>query len=127
MATTSWISCTAPPRLPSSRERPLRAEIDLLTCDGEGLYLAPDGIEAELQGAFEKLGRQAVANDTYHLHPATLAHHWSITYPGRVLCLEVRRDLLVEAWTPFAEMNVASAKVDPLAGALAESLASRLS
>lgn len=114
---------TQPEALAKAR---LRAEIDLLTRDGDGHCLAPDGLEAALLAAFEAQGYGAEANATYHLHPATLAHHWSATYPGRVLCLEVRRDLLVEAWTPFAEMSVDPAKVEPLADVLAAALAPRV-
>jgi hypothetical protein len=83
---------------------PLRAEVDLLTRDGEGKLFAPEGVEELLIGRFAESGFTAKANDTYFLHPSTLGHAWSVAYPGRVLSLEVRRDLLVEAWRPFEEM-----------------------
>jgi hypothetical protein len=83
---------------------PLRAEVDLLTRDGDGKLFAPEGVEAVLVARFAEIGWKAKANDTYFLHPSTLGHAWSVAYPGRVLSLEIRRDLLVERWRPFEEM-----------------------
>jgi hypothetical protein len=83
---------------------PLRAEVDLLTRDGDGKLFAPEGVEEMLIGRFAEEGFRAKANDTYFLHPSTLGHAWSVAYPGQVLSLEVRRDLLVEEWRPFEEM-----------------------
>jgi hypothetical protein len=83
---------------------PLRAEVDLLTRDGDGKLFAPEGVEEQLLVGFAQAGFEAKANDTYFLHPSTLGHAWSVAYPGRVLSLEVRRDLLVEQWRPFEEM-----------------------
>ena len=61
-------------------------------------------------------------NDPNNLHASTLAHEWSTTYPGQVLCLEVRRDALVERWTPFEEMKVVDAKCERVARVLAPAL-----
>jgi hypothetical protein len=83
---------------------PLRAEVDLLTRDGDGKLFAPEGVEELLIGRFAASGFEAKANDTYFLHPSTLGHAWSVAYPGKVLSLEVRRDLLVKQWRPFEEM-----------------------
>lgn len=83
---------------------PLRAEVDVLTRDGDGKLFAPEGAEEALLAGFAAAGWEAKANDTYFLHPSTLGHAWSVAYPGKVLSLEVRRDLLVEAWRPFEEM-----------------------
>lgn len=102
---------------------PLRAEVDLLTRDGEGKCLAPEGSEERLLAAFEAAGFQAHANGTYFLHPATLGYAWSAKYPGLTLCLEVRRDLLVEEWTPFEEMLPLEAAVGRVADVLVPELA----
>jgi hypothetical protein len=83
---------------------PLRAEVDLLTRDGDGKLFAPAGVEERLLAGFAAAGFEAKANDTYFLHPSTLGHAWSVAYPGKVVSLEVRRDLLVEQWRPFEEM-----------------------
>jgi len=105
---------------------PLRAEVDLLTRDDKGHELSPPGAEAELLDAFARAGFDVRANDTYFLHPVTLAHRFSVAHPGKVLCLEVRRDLLVEEWTPFDEMRTrpeAAARIgDILAPAVARAM-----
>jgi hypothetical protein len=101
---------------------PLRREIDLLTRDADGREWAPAGLEAELLAHFGEAGFEVVANDTYHLHPSTLGYEWSTTYPGRVLSLEVRRDLLVEAWLPFEEMRPVASKCERVAQVLARAL-----
>ena len=82
---------------------PLRADIDLLTRDGAGTELSPPGMEAELLRAFDAAGFTAKANDTYYVHESSLAWTWSTTYPGQLMALEVRRDLLVPQWLPFEE------------------------
>lgn len=99
-----------------------RAEVDLLTRDGEGRLLAPAGVEERLIAAFSAVGLTAKTNDTYYLHPSTLGHGWSVAYPGQLVCLEVRRDLLVETWRPFEEMDLAPAGVERVAGVLAPAL-----
>jgi hypothetical protein len=101
---------------------PLRAEIDLLTRDPEGRLYAPEGLEARLLADFAAAGFGVRANETFSLHPGTLAHEWCTSYPGHVLCLEVRRDLLVERWTPFDEMQVVDARCERVASVLATAL-----
>lgn len=98
---------------------PLRAEVDLLTRDGEGKLLAPEGAESRLLADFAAAGFEAKANETYYVHPSTMAHEWATTHPGRVLALELRRDLLVETWTPFEPMRVAEARCQQVAEVLA--------
>ena len=104
----------------------LRAEVDLLTRDADGTLFAPEGLEEALQAGFREAGFDVHTNDTYFLHPATLGHRWSVTYPGQVLSLEVRRDLLVEAWRWDEEMLPVPEKVARVAQVLAPALARRL-
>jgi hypothetical protein len=59
---------------------------------------------------------------SYTLHPGTLAHAFATKYPGKTLCLEVRRDLLVEEFTPFAEMHADPQRVERVALPLARAL-----
>ncbi len=98
---------------------PLRADVDLLTTDPEGRDWSPPGMVAAVVDAFAAVGLQARTNHAYNLHPASLGHTWSTRHAGRVLCLEVRRDHLVEQWSPFVEMTVVTEKVDRVAAALA--------
>src|SRR5690606_26840486 len=98
-------------------EWPLRAEVELLTRDGEGLLLAPAGAEERLCAAFAAEGLKAALNETFFLHPATLGHGWSVAYPGQAICLEVRRDLLVREWLPFTPKELSSERVAAVARA----------
>ena len=103
-------------------EWPLRAEVELLTRDGEGQLLAPQGCEEALSAAFAAAGVVAAKNETFFLHPATLGHGWSAAYPGQTICLEVRRDLLVREWLPFSPKTLDPARVSTFARALAPTL-----
>jgi hypothetical protein len=106
---------------------PLRADVDFLTHDPDGKDWSPPGLVATLVDAFAALGLEAKSNHAYNLHPASLGHTWSTRYPGRVLCLEVRRDHLVQQWTPFEEMTVVADRVDRVADALAPAVSRMLS
>lgn len=101
---------------------PLRSEVDLITADPAGRVLGPEAAIAALVESLGAAGIEVALNRSYTLHPATLAHTRATRLPGRVLCLEVRRDLLVRAWTPFAPMEADPAKVarfaDPISAAL---------
>lgn len=107
-------------------EWPLRAEVELLTRDGDGQLFAPAGVEERLCEAFAAEGLQAAKNETFFLHPATLGHGWSAAYPGQTICLEVRRDLLVREWLPFVPKELCSERVAAVARALAPTIQSVL-
>jgi len=98
---------------------PLRAEVDLLTREQDATLLAPQGVEEKLLAAFSLAGFSPVANDTFFLHEATLGHGWSAAHPGRVTCLEIRRDLVVEEWLPFVEKSPCRERIARVAGVLA--------
>lgn len=101
---------------------PLRHEVDLITRDGDSRLLADPALLACVRTAFAALDIDPAENGTYYLHPATTAAVLAARYPGRTLCLEVRRDLLVPAFTPFAEMDVDRKQVDRFAGVLETAL-----
>jgi N-formylglutamate amidohydrolase len=113
----------APERVDTWSER---ADIDLLTRDADGTLFAPEGLEEELLQAFTRAGYNTKANDTYNLHAATLGYTWSLAHPGQVLCLEVRRDLLVKHWSWTEETHADDAKCARVADVLAPALATRL-
>lgn len=98
---------------------PLRPSIDLIHATPEGVSLASPALLAHAQRTFAALPLDVAKNSTYPLHPSTLACSHSLAHPQRTLCLEVRRDLLVAEFTPFAEMRADLAKVDHIAKALA--------
>jgi len=102
----------------------LRPEVDLLTRTPDGEELAVAGAADALVARFAGIGVEATICQTYDMHPATQAHALAEAWPGRTLCLEVRRDRLMSAWTPFEEMHADPAAVDrfadPIAAVLSE-------
>ena len=103
-----------------------RPGVDCITRDDSGRDLSPPGLVAELLGAYGELGLTTGENATYHLHPATMGFRYAAAYPGQVLCVEFRRDLLGAPWRPFAPSPVGPRKVARLARPLAAALAHRL-
>jgi len=101
---------------------PLRPEVDVIGKALDGVSHAPAAVVAELAQSLRLLGVTVADGATYPLHPSTLAWEHVTRFPGRALCLEVRRDLLADPWTPFAEMTIGAQKVDRLAGPLATAL-----
>ncbi|MBZ0117376.1 MAG: hypothetical protein K8H88_10295 [Sandaracinaceae bacterium] len=101
---------------------PLRPEIDLLTRDAEGNEHAPDGMSQDLLSRYGALGFDAKVSVTYTLHPSTQGWRWVTRWPKSVLCLEVRRDLLVREFDLFAELEVDAARVETVATPLVESI-----
>lgn len=97
---------------------PLRPEVDLISVDGEGRRVLSDALVAPSLAGYRALGLDVGEGRTYALHPATQAARFAALHPGRTLCLELRRDLLVQDWRPFEEMQVDAAAVDRLAGPL---------
>jgi len=99
---------------------PLRPEVDLIVDTEEGERLAPPDLVRRLKEDFAAGGVEVAENATYRLHPATTAHVHSLRYPGQVLCLEVRRDLLADPFTPFEEMRIGAAQVERIAEPIAK-------
>jgi hypothetical protein len=97
----------------------VRAEIDLLTDTKEGERLADpvltDAIAQNLEGA----GFQVARNASYCLLPGSQTHRQSVRYPGRVFCLEARRDLLVETYAPLDAMHIDPNEIERLAQPIA--------
>lgn len=101
---------------------PLRAEADLITRDPEGRRLADPDLVAAVTGAFRAAGLDAREGATYALSPSTMAYRYADRHPHRTLCLELRRDLLVKAFTPFSEMPADPARADAVGRVLAAAL-----
>jgi predicted N-formylglutamate amidohydrolase len=108
------------------RRWPLRPEVDLITCTPEGEALAdPLLVEAVRQG-YREAGLEVAENGTYRLLPGTQGAAFSRRWPGRVLCLELRRDLLADPFVPFAEVAIPPARVERMAAPLAKALVARV-
>lgn len=101
---------------------PQRPPIDLIVRTPEGELLASESMLARIRDAFVEAGLEVAEGRTYPLHPSTMAHVYARRHRGRTLCLEMRRDLLVPAFTPFAEMPGDPDKVTRMAGILARAL-----
>ena len=98
---------------------PLRAEVDFIVRDEAGRLLVREDLLAAMQASCARAGYQVAVAGTYTLHQATLAYEFAVRHAGATLCLELRRDLLVREFTPFAEMVADPAKVARAAEALA--------
>jgi predicted N-formylglutamate amidohydrolase len=105
---------------------PLRAAVDLITHDPDGRELACAPLARTAAREFAAAGFDVVNNGAYSLHPVTLAHAFAEQYPGRTLCLEVRRDLLVPEFVPFVPLATATAKVERAATPLASAVLAHL-
>jgi len=101
---------------------PLRPQVDLITHDDDGEELAHPALAREAERRFAAHGFQAVRNDTYKLHPSTLAFAFARRFPARTLCFEVRRDLLLEEFVPFVELSPRAELVERAAAPMVEAL-----
>lgn len=101
---------------------PLRPEIDLIGRDLDGSSHLPPAVAEAVKSGMAAEGVTVGGGETYPMHPSTLAWDHATAWPGRTLCMEVRRDLVAEPFDPFTEMRIGEAKVARLAGPLAEAL-----
>ena len=101
---------------------PVRPEVDLITKDPEGKRLCPAEVADAVLAGYRALGIEAADSASYTLHPSAQGSRWAARYPDRFLCLEVRRDLLVEAYTPFEQMRVRPDAADRFAGPVATAI-----
>ncbi len=101
---------------------PLRPQVDLISTDEQGKRLLADALVEPCLRGYAALGLEVTEGRTYPLHPATQAARFAARHPGRTLCLELRRDLLVREWRPFEEMEVDPRAVERLAGPLVEAV-----
>ncbi len=101
---------------------PLRPGADLITRSKDGEVAAALDVAERIAATYGELGIEVGDNATYHMHPATLAHRWAARMPGRVFCLEVRRDLLVRSWTWNDDNEVLAPAVERFAGPLAATI-----
>jgi hypothetical protein len=100
----------------------LRPEIDLIVVAPDRRRLAAPRLAQELRAGYEKAGIGVAEGEAYTLHPQTVAGHLAARYPGRTLCYEMRRDLLVDEFIPFVAMRVSPEKVERHAVILANAI-----
>lgn len=108
---------------------PLRPEVDLITRRPDGERLAPASVVERVLAAYAEAGLEAVEATTYTLHPATQGARFAGRWPGQTLCVEVRRDLLVEEFDLLRALTPEPTRVEraaaPIAGAILEWLRAR--
>jgi len=100
---------------------PLRPAVDLIARDPSGRILA-EPLVRRVAESFAADGFPAEVSATYPLHPSTLGHRHAARWEPRVICLEVRRDLLVERFVPFTQLEAAPTKVARAVAPLARAL-----
>ncbi|MCU0700513.1 MAG: N-formylglutamate amidohydrolase [Myxococcaceae bacterium] len=101
---------------------PLRPEVDVIGTTVEGQSLAPAAVVERLAAALGPLKLTLARGESYPLHPSTLAHGHAVRWPGRTLCVEVRRDLLADPWAPFQQQRISDEACARLAGPFVEAL-----
>ena len=104
---------------------PVRPEVDLITRTADGTLHAAAPVAEAVTAAYRVLGLEVAENRTYHMHPITLGMKWAERLPGRTLCLEIRRDLLVRDWAWNRENTVDPEAVERFAAPLARAIGGR--
>jgi hypothetical protein len=109
---------------PAAYERwPRRPDVDAITEDLDGRFLAPPAIVDALEREYRAIGIAVARNATYRLHPESMGHVRAVEHPGRVLCVEINRALLAEPFAPFEEMRIGREPVRRMAAPAAAALA----
>jgi predicted N-formylglutamate amidohydrolase len=101
---------------------PLRPEIDVIGKTLDGTNHAPVAVVDVLRSELAAQGIGVAESATYPMHPSTMAWDHVMAHPGRALCVEVRRDLLADPFTPFAQMTIGQAKIARLVPAFVSAL-----
>lgn len=104
---------------------PLRPPLDVIHRLPDGSSLAPEGFVDALTRALDGIAPVG-DNLTYPLHPVTVAHRHATRWPGRVACVEVRRDLLADPFVPLRPVLISAQKVERLAGPISQALRAAL-
>ena len=100
----------------------VRAEIDLLTDTKDGERLADPALTEAVAENLTAAHFEVARNASYCLLPGSQTHRQSVRYPGRVFCLEARRDLLVETYAPLDAMRLDPSKIERLAAPIATAI-----
>ncbi len=101
------------------RQRP---DIDVICESTDGSALSsPELVNLILDG-YRGLGLEVGASRTYRLHPTTMGYQYASRFPGKVICVELSRELVANPFTPLCESPLCQAKIERLAKPLARSL-----
>ncbi len=99
-----------------------RPDIDVICESTDGSALSsPELVNLILDG-YRGLGLEVGASATYRLHPTTMGYQYASRFPGKVICVELSRELVAKPFTPLCESPLCEAKIEHLAKPLARSL-----
>ncbi|MES2639270.1 MAG: N-formylglutamate amidohydrolase [Myxococcota bacterium] len=101
---------------------PLRPVVDVIGRSLEGASMVDEALLHDLSAGYGALGIEVADGRTYPLHPSTWGFHHGARWPGRTLCVEIRRDFVADPWDPFVEMVIAPDKTARMAGPLAAAI-----
>jgi hypothetical protein len=102
-----------------------RPAVDLISEDVDGRRLAPPAIVESLKREYAAIGIEVGENATYRLHPETMGYVRSAAHPGRVLCMEISRELLADPFAPFEEMCIGPQQVQYMVNPIVSALSIR--
>lgn len=100
----------------------IRPQVDFITNTPDAVTLCDERWLGTVKKHLLKSGLHLGTGSSYPLHPVTTAYHHSSRHPNQTLCMEIRRDLLVKAFTPFAQMQADPNKVAVFGEALSKAL-----
>ena len=91
---------------------PTRPEIDIIAKTREGALMCDTKRVHALQNAYLDYHFEVGVSQTYPMHPSTMAFRHTQKYPSQTVCLEIRRDLLMKEFIPFAPMVACEEKIE---------------
>ena len=106
---------------------PERPQVDVICATPDGTFECNPALVAAVRAAYADISIAAARNGTYHLHPATMGMHYARSYPDRVLCIELRRDMVADPFTPFGVSPISASKVAAMCAPIAKVLREALS
>jgi hypothetical protein len=109
----------------------LRPEMDVICNTPDGEELAAIWLLPELTAHMASVGIPLSQGATYPLHPVTTGYHHARRHSGKTLCIEIRRDLLMNPYTPFSPMTAEKGRLSrfsiPIAATMAKQIHGRTS
>jgi hypothetical protein len=107
-------------------EWPRRPAVEIIDSSPQGECLSSPALIEAVEREFASIGIAVERNRTYRLDPVTSGHAHAARHPGRVLCVEINRELLADPFDPFVEMRISAARATRMAVPLAAALVSQL-
>ena len=97
----------------------VRPQVDFIHQTPNNEILSHDFLRNNMTKHLERSGYRVAQGESYKLHPATTGYSWAKKYKQKTVCIELRRDLLVEHFEPFSEMVIDIEKMGRIATAMA--------